>query len=43
MFPETEKLTLADIENLDFTTVIWVVAPLMFLFVLIEFLIGSKK
>ncbi len=43
MFADTEKLTLADIENLDFTTVIWVVAPLMFFFVLIEFLIGRKK
>ena len=43
MFTDTEKLTLADIENLDFTTVIWVVAPLMFFFVLLEFLIGRKK
>ncbi|TDN87644.1 sterol desaturase/sphingolipid hydroxylase (fatty acid hydroxylase superfamily) [Salegentibacter sp. 24] len=43
MFTDTEKLTLADIENLDFTTVIWIAAPLMFLFVLIEFLIGRKK
>lgn len=43
MFTDTEKLTLADIENLDFTTVIWIAAPIMFLFVLIEFLIGRKK
>jgi sterol desaturase/sphingolipid hydroxylase (fatty acid hydroxylase superfamily) len=43
MFTDSEKLTLADIENLDFTTVIWVVAPLMFFFVLLEFLIGRKK
>ncbi|MBZ9630566.1 sterol desaturase family protein [Salegentibacter sp. LM13S] len=43
MFTDTEKLTLADIENLDFTTVIWIAAPLMFFFVLLEFLIGRKK
>lgn len=39
----TDKLTLADIESLDFTTVIWIAAPIMFSFVLIEFLIGRKK
>jgi hypothetical protein len=38
-----EKLELADIVNLDFTTVIWIAAPIMFAFVLIEFLIGRKK
>jgi len=38
-----EKLRIEDITNLDFTTVIWIAAPVMFTFVLIEFLIGRKK
>jgi len=38
-----EKIVLEDITNLDFTTVIWIAAPIMFLFVLIEFLVGRKK
>ncbi|MEQ8908857.1 MAG: sterol desaturase family protein [Vicingaceae bacterium] len=38
-----ENLTLADITQLDFTTVIWIAAPFMFAFVLLEFLIGRKK
>jgi len=40
---DTQKLTLTDITQLDFTTVIWIAAPFMFAFVLIEFLIGRKK
>lgn len=38
-----EKLQLSDITNLDFTTVIWVAAPIMFLFVFLEYVLGSKK
>lgn len=38
-----EKLVLEDITSLDFTTVIWFAAPIMFTFVLIEFLIGRKQ
>ena len=40
---DQEKLELADIANLDFTTVIWVAAPIMFTLVLLEYLFGSKK
>ena len=36
-------LSLSDISNLDFTTVIWFAAPLMFLFVLTEFIVGYKR
>lgn len=38
-----EELTLADITQLDFTTVIWIAAPFMFAFVLIEYLVGRKQ
>jgi len=38
-----QKLQLEDITNLDFTTVIWIAAPIMFSLVLIEFLVGRKK
>jgi sterol desaturase/sphingolipid hydroxylase (fatty acid hydroxylase superfamily) len=38
-----EKLTLEDISSLDFTTVIWIAAPIMFAFVLIEFLVGRYQ
>jgi len=38
-----EKLQLADITNLDFTTVIWIAAPIMFTFVALEWIFGSKK
>ena len=38
-----EKLVLEDLTNLDFTTIIWFAAPIMFLFVLIEFLIGRHQ
>ncbi len=38
-----EKLVLEDITNLDFTTVIWIAAPIMFAFVFIEYLIGRKQ
>src|SRR5690554_4386896 len=40
---DREHLTIEDITNLDFTTVIWIAAPVMFLLVLIEFLVGRKK
>ena len=40
---EKEILTLHDINQLDFTTVIWIAAPFMFAFVLIEFIVGRKK
>tara|TARA_R110002096_G_scaffold365789_5_gene559152 strand:+ start:12624 stop:13586 length:963 start_codon:yes stop_codon:yes gene_type:complete len=38
-----EKLVLEDITNLDFTTVIWFAAPIMFALVLVEYLIGKKQ
>lgn len=38
-----EKLVLEDIINLDFTTVIWFAAPIMFALVLVEYLIGRKQ
>ncbi|MEQ8624078.1 MAG: sterol desaturase family protein [Vicingaceae bacterium] len=40
---ENKELVLSDITSLDFTTVIWYAAPIMFSLVLIEFLIGRKK
>lgn len=40
---EKEELVLSDITSLDFTTVIWYAAPIMFALVLIEFLVGRKK
>jgi len=40
---DKEKLVLEDITNLDFTTVIWFAAPIMFAFVLLEYLIGRKQ
>lgn len=38
-----EKLVLEDITNLDFTTVIWFAAPIMFALVLVEYLVGKKQ
>ena len=38
-----KTLTLEDIQNYDFTTIIWVVAPLMFFFVALEFYLGRKR
>lgn len=38
-----EVLTLDDISKLDFTTIIWIAAPLMIFFVLVEFIVGRKK
>ena len=38
-----KTLTLQDIQNYDFTTIIWVVAPLMFFFVALEFYLGKRK
>lgn len=40
---DKDKLVLEDITNLDFTTVIWIAAPVMFAFVLIEYLVGRKQ
>jgi hypothetical protein len=40
---DRENLTLEDISHLDFTTVIWIAAPIMFILVLVEFLVGRKK
>ena len=40
---DKEELVLSDITSLDFTTVIWYAAPIMFALVLIEFLVGRKK
>ncbi len=37
------KLTLEDIQNYDFTTIIWFVAPLMFFFVGLEYYLGKKN
>ncbi len=42
-FFNQEKLVLDDITSLDFTTVIWIAAPIMFAFVFIEYLIGRKQ
>jgi sterol desaturase/sphingolipid hydroxylase (fatty acid hydroxylase superfamily) len=40
----TEKtLTLEDIQNYDFTTIIWVVAPLMFFFVGLEYYLSHRR
>jgi len=40
----TEKtLTLEDVQNYDFTTIIWVVAPLMFFFVALEYYLSHKR
>lgn len=40
----TEKnLTLEDVQNYDFTTIIWFLAPLMFFFVALEFYLGKKR
>ncbi|RRO17403.1 sterol desaturase family protein [Flavobacteriaceae bacterium 14752] len=36
-------LTLEDIQNYDFTTIIWFVAPLMFFFVGLEYYLGKKN
>lgn len=43
LFANVSKITVDDIAQLDFTTVIWFAAPIMFSFVLIEFLIGRKQ
>ncbi len=40
---QKRTLALEDITNLDFTTVIWFAAPIMFSFVLLEFLLGRKR
>lgn len=40
---EESKLVLKDITELDFTTVIWFAAPIMFALVLIEYLVGRTK
>ena len=37
-----QSLTLQEIQNYDFTTIIWVVAPLMFFFVGLEYFLGKK-
>jgi len=40
----TDKtLTLEDIQNYDFTTIIWIVAPLMFFFVALEYYLSHKR
>jgi len=39
----SEKLTLEDLQNYDFTTIIWIAAPIMFLLVALEFYLGYKK
>lgn len=36
-------LTLQDVQDYDFTTIIWIVAPLMFFFVALEFYLGRKR
>ena len=38
-----KTLTLQDIQDYDFTTIIWVVAPLMFFFVALEFYLSKKR
>ncbi|NBC56878.1 MAG: sterol desaturase family protein [Bacteroidetes bacterium] len=38
-----QHLTLQEIQNYDFTTIIWVVAPLMFFFVGLEYFLGKKN
>ncbi len=38
-----KTLTLEDIQNYDFTTIIWFVAPLMFFFVALEYYLSRKK
>lgn len=38
-----KTLTLEDVQNYDFTTIIWFVAPLMFFFVALEFYLGKKR
>ena len=37
------KFTFEDISSLEFNKIIWIAAPIMFAFVLIEYLIGLKK
>jgi sterol desaturase/sphingolipid hydroxylase (fatty acid hydroxylase superfamily) len=40
----TEKtLTLEDVQNYDFTTIIWIVAPLMFFFVGLEYYLSHRR
>lgn len=40
----TEKtLTLEDVQNYDFTTIIWIVAPIMFFFVALEYYLSHKR
>lgn len=38
-----EPLTLENIQNYDFTTIIWVIAPFMFFFVALEYYLSHKK
>jgi len=38
-----KTLTLEEIQNYDFTTIIWIVAPLMFFFVALEFYLSKKR
>lgn len=38
-----ETLTLEDVQNYDFTTIIWFVVPLMFFFVGLEFFLSKKR
>ncbi len=40
--PQQEEFTLADLSQYDFTTIIWFAAPIMFLLVLLEFILGKK-
>jgi sterol desaturase/sphingolipid hydroxylase (fatty acid hydroxylase superfamily) len=36
-------LTLEDVQNYDFTTILWVVAPIMFFFVALEYYLSHKR
>lgn len=38
-----KTLTLEDVQDYDFTTIIWIVAPIMFLFVALEYYLSHKK
>ena len=38
-----KTLTLEDVQNYDFTTIIWIVAPLMFFFVALEYYLSHKN
>jgi sterol desaturase/sphingolipid hydroxylase (fatty acid hydroxylase superfamily) len=38
-----KSLTLEDVQNYDFTTIIWVVAPIMFFFVALEYYLSHKN